>query len=117
MLPPVTSPQVQLILEALELSEADVGAHIMWKDEEFPCTAGPIFGGKRLDEGGWREQSRCAIKVRLSLFDPGQEPQEKKLIQLVPGPELDPVTFRIESINKYHGYILELLCEDPNRGG
>ncbi len=115
-LPAPSSPQIQLILEALILSEEDVGASVIWKSEEFACTAGPIFGGKRIDEGGFRSVARCAIKVRLQLFADGQEPQEKKLIQLIPGPDLDPVTFRIETINKYQGYILELLCEDPNRG-
>jgi hypothetical protein len=108
--------QIALILEALLLSEVDIGAVMIWKGEEYPCTAGPIFGGKRLDEGGWRSQARCTIKVRTEVFPDGDQPQEKQQVQLIPSPNFDPVLFRIETINKYHGYVLEIQCEDPNRG-
>lgn len=113
------APQIELILEALLLSEADIGATITWKGESYPCTAGPIFGGKRLDEGGWRSQARCTIKVRTAVFHDGNEgdqPEEKQMLQLIPSPNFDPVPFRIETINKYHGYVLEIQCEDLNRG-
>lgn len=108
---------VRIQLEGLLLSESSMRTSIIWAGEEYPCTGGPEFGGKKIDEGGWRMRARLKIKVRVEVFPDGINiPQEKQTLQYKRNADADPVTYRIDSITNHYGAILELECNHPSEG-
>lgn len=107
--------QVAIQLEGLVLSEQSLRTSIIWAGEEYPCTGGPEFGGKRIDDGGWRAQARLKIKLRVSVFPDGVSiPQEKQRIFYKRNASATPKEYLIDDITNYYGAILELNCVHPN---
>lgn len=108
---------VALMLEGLELSEQSMRCVIIWAGEEYPVTGGPEFGGKRIDEGGYRMHATLKIKVRLAVFPDGVDrPQEKQTLLYRRSLTSVARRFRIEAITNYYDAFLELQCVDPNEG-
>ena len=109
--------QVALMLEGLALSEETMRCSIIWAGTEYPCVGGPEFGGKRLDQGGFRLHAKCKIKIRNEVFSEGSGlPAEKQLIQYKRNASAEPRTFRIAAITQYYGAFMEFELEDPNEG-
>jgi len=108
---------VALMLEGLALSENSLRCSIIWAGEEYPCTGGPEFGGKRIEAGGFRLNASVQIKVRTEVFPTGAGfPQEKQTIQYKRAATATPKTYRIDSIRNYYDAFLLLECNDPNQG-
>jgi hypothetical protein len=108
---------VALMLESLALSEASMRTSFDWAGENYPCTGGPEFGGKRISDGGWRVQAKVKLKVRVEVFPSGIDiPQEKQTIKYRRNFTADPVTYRIDAITNFYGAILELELNGVNEG-
>jgi hypothetical protein len=107
------------ILEALVagqvMLEDDIGATITWAGASYPCSAGPEFGGKKIDEGGFRMQAAVKIRVRIELFLSGR-PQEKQTVMFSAKAGATARKYRIDSITNQHETLLVLECNDPAQG-
>lgn len=108
---------VAVMLEGLALSEDSLRCTITWAGDDYPCTGGPEYGGRTLDEGGFKIRANVKIKVRTSIFPSGVGfPQEKQLIKYKPSANSTARTYRIDSITNYYDAVLELVCVDPRTG-
>ena len=108
---------VAIQLESLALSESSMRTSFIWAGEEYPCTGGPEFGGKRIGQGGWRIHGRLKLKVRVEVFPDGVNiPLEKQDIYYKRNASADPKKYRIDAITNFYGAILELECNDPSEG-
>ena|SRR5881409_1922151 len=106
---------VAIQLESLALSESSLRCSIIWAGDEYPCTGGPEFGGKTIDQGGWRLNARLKIKVRVEVFPDGVGiPQEEQTLLYKRNASAEPKQFKIASITNFYGAILELNCVHPN---
>lgn len=111
------SAMVAMALEGLALSEASMGTTIIWAGSEYPCTGGPEFGGKRIDEGGWRLEAKVKITVRNEVFPTGGGvPEEKQTLLYKRNASAEGKRYRIDAITNYFGAYMELNCNDPNQG-
>jgi hypothetical protein len=108
---------VELMLEGLVLSEESLRCSINWAGQDYPCTSGPEYGARTIDEGGFKVRSHVKVKVRTSVFDRSIGfPQEKQTITYTPSVNSTPRTYRIDSITNYYDAVLELVCVDPRLG-
>ncbi len=107
--------QAQHLIDGLLETEAALGAVIQWGGRNYPCTGGPVFGGKRLDAGGFRLQADATLVLRLAVFANGT-PQEKQLLSYCSTAEDAPRALRIKSATTLWGAVLILECEDPKQG-
>lgn len=121
---PVTIPEalpadnpLDLALQGLMVSEENIGATIEWNGETYPCTGGPEFGGKMIDEGGFRLNAKVRITVRCEIFnDLNSLPQEKQTILYTRSPNSSAKRYRIDAITNFADAYLELNCNDPAQG-
>jgi hypothetical protein len=108
---------VALMLEGLALSESSMRCTFIWAGAEYPCTGGPEFGGKKIDEGGFRLEAKLKIKVRTEVFPAGVgHPQEKQTILYKRSAGSEAKRYRIDAITNYYDAYLELNCDDPGAG-
>jgi len=108
---------VAIQLESLVLSESSMRTSFIWASVEYPCTGGPEFGGKTINDGGWRVSARLKIKVRVEVFPDGIDiPKEQEFIYYKRNASAEPKKYRIDAVTNYFGAILELNCNDPNEG-
>ena len=108
--------QVAIMLESLAMSEASLRCTFSWAGDEYRCTGGPEFGGKRLDEGGYRAVAKLQLKVRVSELPVGVGlPQERQTIMYKRNALATPKRYRIDSVTNYYGAFLQLDCEDPDQ--
>jgi hypothetical protein len=108
---------VALMLESLALSESSLRCTLTWAGAEYPCTAGPAYRGKRIDEGGWRAHAQLKVKVRTVLFPEGVGfPQEKQTVQVKLSANGEARRYRIDAVTNYYDAVLLLECEDPAQG-
>lgn len=110
---------VQMQLEGIAMAEVGMHCTMDWAGiADIPCVGGPEFGGKRIDEGGWRPNASLKIKVRCALFPAGVGlPQEKQTIMYKRATNSTPKKYRIDSITNYYDAWLLLECQDPSQGG
>jgi len=108
---------VETLLAGLQASEESMGTAIVWGGEEYPCTGGPEYGGKTIDEGGFRMQAKVKIKVRNAVFPDGVGvPEEKQTIFYKRSPNSDPKRYRIDAKNNYFDAFMELELNDVGQG-
>jgi hypothetical protein len=109
---------VALQLESLALSESSMRTSFDWAGENYTCSGGPEYGGKRLGDGGWRMNARLRIKVRVEIFPDGVSiPKEKQIIYYHRNFTADPKPYRIDALTNCFGAWLELECIHPDEGG
>lgn len=105
------------MLEGLALSEQSLRCTMVWAGQEYPCTGGPEYGSRTLDEGGFKIKANVKIKVRTEVFPAGVGfPQEKQTIQYKPSANSTPRIYKIDSIVNFYDAVLELVCVDPRMG-
>ncbi len=109
-----SSPKVALV-EGIRLLEDDMGSTFTWAGQTFRCAGGAEFGGKAIDEGGFRVFSKLRIKVRTELLN-GNIPQEKQTLIYKGSPTATGKRYRIDSVSNYWDAVLQLDCNDPNQG-
>lgn len=126
---------ILLALLGLMDTETEIAATIIWNGAEYPCTGGPEYGGKRIDEGGFRLEAKLRITIRCAFFnvgdymldgyndygdthpgDPQPMPQKKQVLSYKRSPASTPKTFRIDAVKNFADAYLELDCNDPNQG-
>lgn len=114
-----------LAIGGLRNTEGEIGATVTWNGETYPCTGGPEDDGSRIDEGGFRLESKVIIAIRCELFnvgpfssgeDPLPMPQEKQTVSYKRSFSSTPKTYRIDAITNYGDAFLELNCNDPSQG-
>jgi len=107
----------QALIDAMLLMEEEIGASIIWAGQEFPCVAGILSDGKRLDLGGFKLYADAKIKVRTAVFPLGiGQPKPEQTIQFKINSNTDPETFRIYSIDRFWDVAILMHCVHPDQG-
>lgn len=107
----------EALCEGLQEREGQTGATITWPigGTEYPCSGGPMTGGKRLDQGGFKPFNDTRIQVRKAVFE-WTTPAEKQKLGYKAGPAATAIVLRIEAINKLTDEVWEFECNVPDRG-